>query len=83
MSCTHSDANQDHLYVAEHLRDAKENVQKDGHELRETGIVTVRANTDRKKMDSLPAGRKQVQSRLLQVVKHQPACVGEKVIRPR
>ena len=42
---------------------------------------TVRANTG-EKGDNLPAGRKEVQSRLLQVIEHQPACVGEKAIRP-
>ena len=42
MCCTHSDANQDHLDVAKHLWNTKENVQEDGHELRETGIVRPR-----------------------------------------
>ena len=39
MCCTYSDADQDHLDVAEHLRDAEEDVQKDRHELGETGVV--------------------------------------------
>jgi hypothetical protein len=39
IGCTYSDADKDHLDVAEHLRDAEENVQKDRHELGETGVV--------------------------------------------
>ncbi len=58
--CTHGDANQDHLDVAEHLRDAEDNVKNDGHELRETGVVrpSEPIRMKKRRIVHLPAGRR-------------------------
>ena len=71
---TYPDADQDHLNVAEHLWNADEDVQQNGHELRETGRVTRQTCQRTQAYVPLPASRKEIQDRLFEVIIHQAAC---------
>ena len=77
-ACTYANADKDHLDVAEHLRDADEDVQQNGHKLRKTGHPRVNPTQTHIRDLSSPASGKKVKNRLLQVIVHQPTYEWEK-----
>jgi hypothetical protein len=76
-STTYTDADQDHVDITEHLRHTDDDVQHNGHQLRETGGRQIVSQKDKGGVVIhifSPASRKQIQDRFFQIIINQATC---------